>query len=395
MSVNWRARPPATIVALAVLASLNLGLGLGLALWRPDSAGDLQTVYGWCGDWLKSGARLYRVVGRGTDYPPNAIVVLSPIALVPFRLLVPFWSALSLALTPILAFVVIRSSNIRARNTAIAIAALLFCCWGGVRFYLQFTRLCLTFAFAAMLLIDSRPTVSGTCLGLALAKPHIAGPIALWAMLMKRTRVVVLAGVVAAIGVLVYDIRVHSNPLETIMAWGGVLRALYSGRDSLVGRTSIKPFVAALVPGTEWDDAAWVIASAALLIVPATMAAREDGGPLSPRSFAAASMFCLWSLLSVFHLGHNFTLAFPAFAFLLLVDDPASRIWRWTIAAFIQIVLMLDVPIHVAPLLRTGSLAARLAEHADRLVVLTAFVAVYLAWRRLDTLAVSRSPATG
>ncbi|HZT75691.1 MAG TPA: glycosyltransferase family 87 protein [Vicinamibacterales bacterium] len=394
MRIDWRARPSRAVAALAIVAAVNLGVGLGLSLARPGSAGDLEAVRGWCRDWLFRGTRLYSVYGGGTDYPPNAIVVFSPIALVPSSMLAPLWSILSLALTPIVAVFVVRSSNIRARRTAIAIATMLFCCWGGVRFYLQFTRLCLTFAFLALLLMDSRPDVSGACLGLALAKPHIAGPIALWTLLMKRTRVVAVAAAVALAGLLIYDVRVLSNPIGTLTHWAGVLRALYGGPDALIGRTSIKPLVAALVPGTNWDDAAWVAASASLMLLPGAMTLRDAGRPVSPRSFAAAAMFCLWSLLSVFHLGHNFTMALPAFVFLLLVDDPPSRAWRWTVAAMMQVVLMLDVPIHVAPLLRPGSFGAAVATNADRIVVLTAFVAIALEWRRLGDPPDVRIPAT-
>jgi len=389
-----RTNVPLVIVALSAAAAFNLGAGLGLSILRPGAADDFETVRAWCADWLFHGTRLYGVVGGGTDYPPNAIVFFSPLALVPSYLAVPLWSLLMLALTPVLALFVIRSSNIPARRAAVAIATLLFCCWGGTRFYLQFTCLSLTFAFAAMILMDSRPDISGACLGIALAKPHIAGPIALWTLLMKRTRVVLVAASVALVAWLIYDARVTSSPLDTIARWVGVLQTLYGGPDALIGRTSVRPLVAALVPGTDWDDAAWVATAAALVVVPGTMTWRDAGRPVSPRSFAAASTFCLWSLLSVFHNGHNFLLALPAFVFLLLVDDPPSRIWRWAVAGAMEIVLVVDAPIHVAPLLTPGSLAAIVAENADRLVVLMAFVAVTLVWRRLDQAAIATSPAT-
>src|SRR6185295_18158072 len=149
-----------------------------LALRDPARAAGLRTMYGWCGRWL-AGDGLYTAADAGTDYPPNAIVMLSPLAWLPWPWLVPLWTALGLALAPVLAYLVIRGVSPGDRVVA-AVPMLLFLCWTSTRTLLQFTALSMALAFLSLRLADAHRLASGVALGLALFKPHIAGPIALW-----------------------------------------------------------------------------------------------------------------------------------------------------------------------------------------------------------------------
>src|SRR2546430_5819553 len=169
------ARIPLLTAVAVTFAGLNRGVGVALALNQPSAHADLRTLHDWCRRWLIEGGCLYSAPNSATDYPPHAIVFLSPIALLPFEQLVPVCAALTLALTPLLAYFVVRSMSPRTRLSAAAMPVLLFLCWGGVRTLLQFSRFSLTLAFAAAVFADSRAVPSGICLGIALAKPHIAG----------------------------------------------------------------------------------------------------------------------------------------------------------------------------------------------------------------------------
>ena len=48
------------------------------------------------------------------------------------------------------------------------------------------------------MVVDTRPLMGGVALGLALFKPHIAGPIALWMMVTGRLRPLIAAAAVVA-----------------------------------------------------------------------------------------------------------------------------------------------------------------------------------------------------
>lgn len=92
----------AACVVLAVAAAVNVAAGVTISLTDPRRANDLWEMYEWCRAWLIGGGSLYAGPGASTDYPPNAIVMLAPIALVPERWLVPLWTAVAVALTPVL-----------------------------------------------------------------------------------------------------------------------------------------------------------------------------------------------------------------------------------------------------------------------------------------------------
>ena len=141
----------------AVAAVVNLAAGVALALRDPRRASDLWTMADWCRAWLIDGASLYSAADAATDYPPNAIVLLSPLALVPPRWLVPLWTAGAVALAPVLPWLVLRCASRRRRPLALAVPALLYLCWAAPRTLLQFSVLSLTLAFAAILLVDSSP----------------------------------------------------------------------------------------------------------------------------------------------------------------------------------------------------------------------------------------------
>ena len=177
---------------------MNLAAGAALALRDPSRASDLWIMYEWCGRWL-AGEGLYTAADTVTDYPPNAIVVLSPLALVPWPWLVPLWTALGLALAPLLAYLVVRAVW-RGDPFVAAVPMLLFLCWTSTRTLLQFSALSMTLAFLSLRLVDAHRLASGIALGLALFKPHIAGPIALWMVVTGRARVAIVASAVVLAG---------------------------------------------------------------------------------------------------------------------------------------------------------------------------------------------------
>ena len=375
-----RVSPRTAMVAL--YAATNIAVGIALALTQPSRADDVWTIYEWCRAWLLHGQQLYAGPDAATDYPPNGIVLLAPLVLVPKQWLVPVWAAVTLAITPPLACIVVRSIRPRIRFADALLPMLLFFCWGGVRTFLEFSRLCMLLGFLAVLEADSRPVASGVSLGLALAKPHIAGPIMLWALCTRRARVVAVAVTVVVAGFAAYCVRAHASPVAVMIGYGRILVSLYSGADGLVGRTSLRPWWIALAGHQTLGDMLWGIGAGLLLIVPCRIAMRDAN--VSDARAAAPALFCLWSLLTIYHIGNNLILMLPAFAFLLLVDDPATLWWRVSVASAIQMAMMLDVPVHLVSWVPDRGPISLLVRDLDRLVVLGTFGSVALLWRRLE-----------
>ena len=369
-------------LVLTVAACVNLAAGAALALWDPARQSDLRIMYDWCGRWLVGGEGLYTAPDAGTDYPPNAIVILSPVALLPWPWLVPLWTAFGLALAPVLAYLVVRCVS-RGDLFVAAGPMLLFLCWTSTRTLLQFSALSMTLAFLSLRLVDSHRLASGALLGLALFKPHIAGPIALWVVVTGRARVAIVAAAVVLIGWTAYDARIGENPLATLDGYRHVLGRLYAGADGFLGRTGLRAWTRILTADPRAADAWWIAVSALLLAGVWWLAQRDLRRPLEAGGLATVSLLCLWSLLAFYHNTNNLIMMVPAFVFLWFLDDRPALPRRWVPIVLLQAGLTFDVPTRLGPRMLHENWVKVAVDDFDRLLVLASFAYVALRWYRL------------
>ena len=369
---------------LAVAAAVNMVAGVALALRDPRRATDVWTMVEWCRLWLIEGRSLYAGADAFIDYPPNAVVLLSPLAFLPQRWVVPMWTAGALLLTPVLPWLVMGCAAPAKRGLlALTAPALLYLCWAAPRTMLQFSLLSMTLACAAMLIVESRWLSSGALLGLALFKPHIAGPFALWMLVTARIRSFVVAAVVVVLGLLAFDARASESPMTTLVGWWSVLGRAYGGPDGLVGHTSLRAWTLGAVEDPARADAIWIVLSVALLVALCGLATRDRSRDLDDGGMAIPAMFCLWSLLTIYHNGNNMILMLPAFAFLWFRDDHPASPWRWLGILVLQAALAFDVPVRLsaeASSLGSGRIAI---EQFDRCVVLATLAWVSITWWRV------------
>lgn len=370
------------LVLLAAAACVNLGAGVTLALGDADRSSDLWVMYDWCRAWLLGGESLYAGPDASVDYPPNAIVMLSPLALVPRAWLVPLWTAGALALTPVLPWLVLRCASRRDR-AALAVPLLLCLCWAATRTLLQFSLLSMTLSCAALWLADSHGLVAGIALGLGLMKPHLAGPIALWMLVSGRLRSLATAAALVVAGWAIYDARIAENPFTTAAGYWHVLGAEYAGPLGLVGHTSIRGWTQIVTADTATADALWIALSGLLLIGICGLAMRERQRSLESGGLAIPGLFALWSLLVIYHNGNNMILMLPAFAFLWFLDR--RRLWpsRWLPIVALQTVLMFDVPVRLAAVAPAHDWGRIAIGQFDRVAVLATLVYVAAVWCRL------------
>jgi hypothetical protein len=371
----------AGIALLAIAACVNLAAGVVLALRDPRRASDLWVMYEWCRDWLLHAQSLYTGPEAYADYPPNAIVMLSPIAFVPERWLVAAWTAGAVALTPVLPWLVLRAAWRRDR-AALAVPLLLCLCWAAPRTLLQFSLLAMVLSSGALLLADTRWLAAGVSLGLALGKPHIAVPVALWMLVTRRLRPLAAAAAVAAIGWIVYDARIGENPLSTAMGYWHVLGSEYGGASGLVGHTSIRGWVHAAVGDAAAADVTWVAISALLLAALCALALRDRARALDEGGLAVPAMFGLWSLLVTYHNGNNLILALPAFAFLWFDGDRRAAS-HWVPIVVLQAAMAFDVPVRLNGMAPAGTWERIAIDNFDRLLLLAALACVSVRWNRL------------
>ena len=325
------------------LAVTNLGIGILIAL-LPSRAIDFEGVWRWTRQWVVEGLNIYAVndVNDGSDYPPHAIVLLSPLGLIPFDLAVPMWALVNLVLACLAPYLAARFIRPGVPFSAMLLPTLMFLTWGGVRTLLQFSLLALTCGMAALALAERRPIWSGILLGLAAMKPHIALPMFLWAIFTRRFRCVAVAILTVVGGLVVFCIRATANPVDVVRQHLAFLGGVLSGDGRRVGLSEIRPLVeAVLPPGPPSDFMAAALALGLLAFI--CGAGLQEGKTRTMSMFAAPPLAAFWVLLTFYHLTYGFILLLPAMMLLAVGELESSRLRKWLFWT-IQAGLMFDVP---------------------------------------------------
>lgn len=307
----------------AAAAALCVGVAIWLSL-QPARLGDLYRIAAWTSEWLH-GTHLYGA-DRDVDYPPWAIVTLSPLALVPFALAPVCWVFCNLT-----ALVIVARRLAASRQTMF----FLLMAAGAMRTLNQFSLISVTLAVCATTRVTP---LSPLWLGLALMKPQIGGVFWALAVWQRQWRLAMLSLIVPCVLLLVYAWRAHVTTWEALAAYATSIGVQYGG--VFWGRTEISSVVRAMWP--QWPPV--LIASVIALVVVAAV----------PRARAAIAL-PLASLLSVRHLSYDLVLLLPSLSAL----EGAAM---WIGAAL----LALD-PSALVGLAAPGSFAAR---HGDRIALI-------------------------
>jgi glycosyl transferase family 87 len=368
----------------AVMALMNLTAGLAIASW-PDRQRDLETMRGWAKEWVVDGSDIYRDE-ESPDYPPLAIVTLSPLVAVPAKWLVPTWAGINLGLALLAPYLAVRSVRPTLTLADAALPMLMLLCWSGFRTLLQFSLFALTLGLLSMVLSEKRPTWAGVCLGFALTKPQMAAPFLLWALFTRRLRPVAVAFTVAAAGLVVYCLRVRANPVMVVVHYIAALRMIYTGDTRLVGLAELRPLIAQIFSSVSTVD---LIAAtiAMLLLAVVCVVGFAEGRWKSHEIYSAPSLAGLWSLLTFRHLTYGFILLLPTATLLMLANDPLTLTFRKRVFWLLQFGLIVDEPGlwrrfgHLVPVQIQTEIDGLLI-HADRALMLVLFVCILrLAWR--------------
>ena len=382
----------AAIAVLMMAVTVNIGAGLFL-LRLPERTRDLRTVRMWASEWLLEGHDIYAPATSRVDYPPHAIVVLSPLSLIPGSAFVPLWSVFNFCLAIVAPILAVRLVTSRATLTDLAMVTALFLCWSGSKVLVQFTLLSVVAGLTAVVLADRRPHWSAIGLAVATMKPQIAAPFILWFLIGGRLLTIIESFLFVVGAALFFCIRVHATPTAVAIRYVEILRSVYTGTYQMVGASNLRPLIGSVF-STGVADVVAAATSLVLLLAICLfgLSKRHDGRRVM---YAGLAMGAVWSLLSFYHLTYGFVLLLPTSALLFLDDNPNS--WRLRRATFwvLQIVLIVDMPgvwRRVGPLL-PGTAFDRVIPDFDRLVFL-ALLAALFAIAHVPYRAPSPSPAS-
>ena len=369
------------LIFWAALATLNLAAGVVVSS-QTNRLWDLETIMRWGRYWLVDGANIY---GRGewglVDYPPNAMVLLSPLGLLPLSAAHPIWMVLNIPMALLAPYCAARFFRPHDPFRVIVLPILMFLCWGGMRTLTQFTLVALTCSMAAMAVSSRRPIASGAWLGLALMKPQVAVPVLLWSVFTRRwstvaTSLAVVGGLTA-----VFCLRSGAHPFSMAAGYLETLAEYHTGDAILGGISELRPLIYQLV--TDVSDADVIASSIALsLIVGICVAGFQEGAVRTRALYAAPPLVECWSLMTVYHLTYGFVILLPVMMLLALNDSRRSRL-RKTMFWSLQLGMMFDIPSWSRRAgLTDTALFVNVLAHVDRALIVTLFVGlVVLAWR--------------
>lgn len=332
--------------AAALLAAVSGGVAIWLSL-RPERLADLYRLIGWTSRWL-SGDSLYSG-DSDVDYPPWAIVVLSPLSLVPSSIVAPLWVACNVALLIFVARTLSRQTSLLTPSDDASRVALMFLliAAGAMRTLNQFTLLSLALAVAGS---SGDTRLRPVWLGLSLFKPQIGGVFWLHAVWKRQWRVAAVAAVVPLLLSIVYAWRAGVAPSSLPGDYARALAVQYG--DALTGQTELTIWLQGLLPGVPGA----MLAVGVALVIFATLAATQ---PLLGLSLA--------SLLSVRHLSYDLVLLLP-----WLSGQPRRVVWGIAL-------LMVADPSALAGVWRADGW---FTLHADRLVLMLGWMgAIWWTWR--------------
>lgn len=293
--------------ALAAAAAVNVLAGLFWATsW--ERIGDFTQVMAWSGAWLR-GANPYAAADSLTDYPPNALVLLAPLGALALHWALTVWIAINIVLAAVIGWMSSRLAPFG--RWALAFGALVVML-PPFRTLNQFSIAAFAPALAGVLLAPRYPVAAGVAIGLSLIKPHIGGPVLLWAIAARRWTTVAVAAAVPLLLSGAYALHARVAPGQLVRDYtAAIARTQNRPPDDLI------PGVTNLQPLLEWTGLAptalqALIAMALGIVLLAIYLRRRDRGDFDLRFVAAA---CLLSLLAFRHLSYNLLLAIPALAF--------------------------------------------------------------------------------
>ncbi len=308
------------------LAAASLVFGV----WRsvqPDALDDFRRVVEWT-RLLIGGVSPYTAV-QETDYPPWALVMLSPLLLVPASLQSSVWIACNLLLAVVVARTLVRTIEVPRETQLLLMGVVLAAsCF---RVLGQFSLL----SFALAIIGARQPSVliGGVVLGLGLMKPHVGGAIWLAHLLMGDWRRVAIAAAVPCGLTLVAATLSGVGPAALLADYVGVLEGVHGGAERFTGHTELEGWIAPWVPAVTTVAGAATIGL--VLLTPVLLVAwrRRRGGWPASRQLELYALCGVVSLLATRHLSYDFLLLLP-----VLVAWGAPP-WRpaWTVAAALLI----------------------------------------------------------
>jgi hypothetical protein len=290
-------------LAAAVWGAIALA-SLTAAFWvafEPGQLADLRQVRGWLSFTLTHSADPYAYFDRELDYPPMALLVLSPLHLIPE-------SALALWFVPASIGVAVLSGSIFVGAIAdrlyiqlstpqrVAIVAMMLS-GGGVRGAIwrgQTVALAILLGALALRWSKTRPFLAATALALCSFKPHMAVGFGLAILIIDGIDTLVIAGAIVISASLLVAAAVDQSVFTIIASYAHNLSSMYEGPDRVRGLLGIRWALDDLIGHYGLASLLYAAAASVALVLIGLVARRAPDAAGRTHAIAIA---LLWPLL--------------------------------------------------------------------------------------------------
>jgi len=321
-----------------VIGTANVLLGVAIAM-RVDASRDVWWLWTWTRTWLQ-GTNPYRWP-IPADYPPWALVALSPVGVVPDAALPVLWACAGVSLAIAVAWVGPKAIAIQSPPLRLTIG--LFLSWAAVRYGLgngQFALLSVASGLAAVWLARNGSAWSGLFLAAALVKPHVGMAFLAWAFVAAKWRAIAGAAAALAAATVVFSVRLGESVVATLVQYMGQVGAELGGAEPLRGTVEMRPLLEAI---TGYPAVAAILNTTLAVAGFAAIVWAVSRHPSDTRGELALPLFCLWTLASTFHNAYDLVLVWPVWLVLWhrQQHDPRQSPY---LLAFVQAALVVGVP---------------------------------------------------
>ncbi len=338
---------PAGVWTIVALASVTAAIWVAI---QPGRLQDLHLVRTWLSYLQGHSADPYAYFDRELDYPPIALLVLSPVSVIPEGSLAIWFLPLSIAITALAGWVFAgaiagRLDNPLSTAQRVAIVAMILsgssvrgAIWIG-----QTVALSVLFGALALTWSRRRPFAAALMLALCSFKPHLGVGFGLAILLIDGFDVIVIASAMVISASLLVAAAIDQSVLTIFASYAHNLISMYDGPDRIRGMLSVWWVFEDLTGHYGLATLLYAVAACASLVLIGAVARRAPDAAGRTQATTAA---LLWPLLFLPSQLYNGLLALPAMWLLMWPEAHLIRRESRRLAAGAAFILfgVIDLP---------------------------------------------------
>ena len=300
--------------------------------------------------WLQlwqGGANVYEIPKLSVDYPPHALVFLSPLLWFPANHGELVFALFNVAVCIVTAWTIVSLTSgyaaVPLSRTERLAYALMLLVWAPTRVGIwngQTSPLLILCCCLALRMAEWQPLIAGALMAIGLSKPHVAFGFIMLAAFFRMWKMLATAAITASVAAFAYMVTVARSPMVIASQYLGNLFDVYGGPMFLRAEVDIRPFFTDIAPTYDIGESLYLFTSAALGVYLVTLAWRCRRTVDAGVWVMAASM--MWAL-AVFPF-RRYGLMLIAPTVLLMLWQPRLSEGRLTMLGVMIFVIAADVP---------------------------------------------------